>query len=281
MFQATTQAQVEALAGLPLFEHEQRQAIGIALRDEGLLTEGGKLVAADLGTDHAFHRPPGLMPGFDPCFVTLVLEGGVHFAAFHFTMLVIGVADVELQCAEGAIEIAQLGGETVVILLHVQTHAGLGHRAIVRVVAAVGQAGIAVIPMVGTADGTAILAAVAVFQAMLAARLVGVADLGTAGVAWDAQVVELPAVGVQVQGKAAIAGFQLAGAAACGVGTAVAQLASAMNAVDGVGGDAVVEAVDHATNGIATVEQGGRAADDFDAIYGGRVQRYGVIVGQR
>ncbi|MND68985.1 hypothetical protein D3C80_604440 [compost metagenome] len=54
-----------------------------------------------------------------------------------------------------------------------------------------------------------------------------------------------------------------------------------MNAVDGFGRDAVVEGIDDATNGIATVEQGGRAADDFDAFDRYRVHRYCVVIRQR
>lgn len=68
----------------------------------------------------------------------------------------------------------------------------------------------------------------------------------------------------QVQGEAAVAGFQLTGAAAGGVGV-VAQLARAMDAFDGFGGDAVVEGIDHAADG-AAVEQGGRATDDLNAL---------------
>ncbi|MNJ41402.1 hypothetical protein D3C77_363260 [compost metagenome] len=97
VFQATAQAQVQALSGLPLFKYEQRQAIGIGLRHEGFFTQGGKLVAADLGADHTFHRSQWLVPGFDPRFITLVLEGGMHFTAFKFTVLVIGVAEVDFQ----------------------------------------------------------------------------------------------------------------------------------------------------------------------------------------
>ena len=281
VLQACAQAQVEAVGGLPLFEHEQRQAVGIGLRHEGFFAQRRELVAGDLGADHAFHRPQRLVPSLDAGLVALVLEGGMHLAAFQLLMLVVGVAGVELERAERAVEVAQFGGKGVVVLFHGQTHAGLGHRTVVGIVAAVGQARVTVFPVVRTADGTTVLAPVAVFQAMLAAGFVGIAHLRTAGVAGDAQIVELAAVGVQVQGEAAIAGFQLARTAAGGVGAPVAQLAGTMNALHRRVGDAVVEGVDHPADGIATVEQGGRAAHDLDALDVHRVQWHGVVVRQR
>ncbi len=54
-----------------------------------------------------------------------------------------------------------------------------------------------------------------------------------------------------------------------------------MDAFDRCIRDAVVEGVDHATDGVAAVEQGGRAADDLDAVDSDRVQRHGVVIGQR
>jgi len=167
------------------------------------------------------------------------------------------------------------------VLLHVQAHTWLGNRAIVAVVAAVRQAGVTVVPMVGATHGATVLAAVAVFQAVLAAGFVGIAHLGTARVTGDAQVVELAAVGIQVQGEDTVAGFQLASTAAGGIGAAVAQFTGTLDALDGGVRDAIVEGVDHAADGVAAVEQGSRATDDLDAVDGHRVQRHGVVVGQR
>ena len=84
-----------------------------------------------------------------------------------------------------------------------------------------------------------------------------------------------------MQGESPIAGLQLAGAAAGGVGAAVAQLAGAVDPLDGRVGNAVVEGVDHTADGIAAIEQGCRAADDFDAFDVDRIQRDGVVIGQR
>ncbi len=170
------------------------------------------------------------------------------------------------------------------ILLHADAHIFFGGGAVVGVVVAVRQSCIAVIPGVGATDRATVLATVTVVQAVLAAVVVGVFSgaLTTAvGMAGNAQVVELAGTGVQMQGEGAVAGFQLAGAAAGGVGAAVAQLTGAVNAFDGFGGNAVVEAVDHAANGISTVEQRCRAANDFNTVGVDRVQRYGVVVGQR
>ncbi len=54
-----------------------------------------------------------------------------------------------------------------------------------------------------------------------------------------------------------------------------------MDALDRRVRDAVVEGVDHAADGVTAIQQGGRAADDFDAIDRHRVQGHGVVVGQR
>lgn len=70
-------------------------------------------------------------------------------------------------------------------------------------------------------------------------------------------------------------------AAASGVGAAVTQFTGTVDALDRRVRDAVVEGVDHPANGVAAVKQGGRATDDFDALDGYRVQRHGMIVGQR
>lgn len=221
---------------MPLLQHEQRQAVGVGVRDEGFLAQRGEFVAADLGADHAFYRPERLVASFDTCFIALVPEGGVDLAFFDFTMLVVGVAGIDLDRSERAVHVTQLGGEGVMVLLHVQAHTWLGHRAIVTVVAAVRQAGVTVVPMVGATQGATVLAAIAVFQAVLAAGFVGIAHLGTARVTGDAQVVELAAVGIQVQGEGTVAGLQLASAAAGGIGAAVAQFTGTVDALDGASG---------------------------------------------
>ncbi|MOA31204.1 hypothetical protein D3C78_1523510 [compost metagenome] len=115
---------------------------------------------------------------------------------------------------------------------------------------------------------------------MLAGVAVDLALATGVGVAGDAQVVELAGAGVQVQGEAAVAGFQRSCCRSGGVSAAVAQFAAAVQAVHCVTGDAVVETVDHTADGIAAVEQGGRAAHDFHAFDGIRVFRHGVVVGQ-
>ena len=109
------------------------------------------------------------------------------------------------------------------------------------------------LPVVGTADRATVLAAVTVFQAMATARRVGVTDLGALRVAGNTQIIELTAIGVQVQGESAVTGFQFAGTAAGGVGAAVAQFASAVDALDRRVRNAVVEGVDHAADGIAAI----------------------------
>ena len=137
------------------------------------------------------------------------------------------------------------------------------------------------LPVIGAANSAAVLATVAVLQAVFAARLGTVADLAAARIARNAQVIELAAVGIQVQSEVAVTGFELTGAAAGGVGAAVAQLTRTVNAVDGGIGDAVVEGVDHAADGIAAIQQRRWAADDFNPLDGDRVQWHRMVIRQR
>ncbi len=137
------------------------------------------------------------------------------------------------------------------------------------------------LPVIGATDGAAVLAAVAVLHPMLAGVAVDLPLAAGMGVAGNPDVVELAAGGVHVQGEVAVAGLQCAGAATGGVGAAVAQFAAAVDAVDGFAGDAVVEAVHHPADGIAAVEQGGRAAYHFQALDAVGVFRHRVVVGQR
>ncbi|MCY1409369.1 hypothetical protein D9M71_247170 [compost metagenome] len=221
------------------------------------------------------------MPSFDTGFVALVLEGGADFAVCDFAMLVVGVAGIEFQRGERAVQVAQFRSKGVVVLLHAQAYVLFGWRSVVGVVATVGQTRVAILPGIRPTQRTAVLAAVAVAQAMLAVVVVIASGVGALGVTGDAQVVEGARVGIQVQGEPAVAGFQLARAAACCVGAAIAQLAGTLNAVYGLGRDAVIESIDHATDGIAPIEQGGGATDDLDALDVDRVQWHCVIIGQR
>ncbi len=282
VFQAPAEAQLEALGGLHFFEDKQRAGVGIGLRHEGFFTQGREFIATDLGAHHAVERPDRQVSRFHPGFVALVLEGGAGLAAFDFHVLVVGIAGVEFDRGERALQVADFGRKGVVILLHADAHVLLGRGAVVAVVVAVGQPGVTVVPSVGTADCTTVLASVAVAEAtVLAFTVVAWRCMAAAGKAGDFQVVEFPRAGVQVQGEGAVAGFQFAGAAAGGVGAAVAQFTSTVNAFDGFGGDAVVEGIDHAADGAAAIEQGGRATHDFDAVDVDRVQRHGVVIGQR
>ena len=283
MFQAPAETEFESLGGLQLFKNKQRAGGGIGLRHEGLFAEGRKFVAVDLRANHPVQRADRHMTRFNTRFVAFVLEGGADFAAFDFTVFVVGIAGVQFERAEQALQVADLRGEGVVILLHANAHVVFGRGAVVGVVVTVGDARVAVIPCVGTANRTAVLSATAIAQAafLLIAVVFAFRGVTIAGVTGDFQVIELTGVGVQVQGKRAVTGFQLACAAARGVGAAITQLACTLNAVDGFGGDAVVEGVDHATDGVAAVEQGGRATDDFDALNVDRIQWHGVVVGQR
>lgn len=114
-------------------------------------------------------------------------------------------------------------------------------------------------------------------------RIAIVAGTFAAGfrVSRDFQVIELTGAGVQVQSELTVASLEFAGAAARGVGAAVTQLTGTVDAVDGLGRDAIVEGVDHPADGAAAIEQGCRAANDFNALDVDRVQWYCVIVRQR
>nr|GEZ39842.1 hypothetical protein [Tanacetum cinerariifolium] len=221
----------------------------------------------------AFVRANRLVPRFDACLVTLVLERGADFAVFDLHVLVIGVAGVELDRGERPREVAHFGGERVVILLHADAHALLGGRTIIGVVIAVGKPCVTIVPRVRTADGAAVLSAIAVAEAVLFVAIfrVACALVSGAGEARNLQVIELTGIGIQVQGESAVARFQLPGAAARGVGPAVAQFARTVDALDGFDGDAIIEGVDHAADGAAAVEQRGGPANDLDALNGQRV----------
>lgn len=60
-------------------------------------------------------------------------------------------------------------------------------------------------------------------------------------IAWDAQVIELTSVCIDVKCKLAIASFQFSRATTCGVGTAVPQFTGTVYSVDGFNRNAVVE----------------------------------------
>ncbi len=281
VLQAGAEAEVEAVAELPFLQGEQRGAVGFRVRHEGFLAEGGEAAVGELRADHPVQRAERAVAGLDAAFVAFVLEGGAGLAVLDFLVLVLGIGGVQLQRGERAFEVADLGGEGVAVLLHLQAHVVLGRRAIVAVVAAVGEAGVTVLPVIGATDGAAVLAAVAVLHPMLAGVAVDLPLAAGMGVAGNPDVVELAAGGVHVQGEVAVAGLQCAGAATGGVGAAVAQFAAAVDAVDGFAGDAVVEAVHHPADGIAAVEQGGRAAYHFQALDAVGVFRHRVVVGQR
>ncbi|MNZ66823.1 hypothetical protein D3C78_850560 [compost metagenome] len=281
VLQATTETQVQTLAGFPFFEDEQGRAVGFGMWHEGFLAEGGETAVADLRADHALQRAERAMTGFDAALIAVVLERGAGFAALEFLVLVLGVGRIELQRGEGAVQIADFRGEGVAVLMHLQADLILGGRAVVAVIAAIGKPGIAMLPVIAAADGAVVLAAVAVGHAVFAGISIYLPLTGGVGVAGDAQVVEFAGAGIQVQGEAAIAGLQRARGAARGVGAAIAQLAASVQAVHRLAGDAVVEAVDHTADGIAAIEQSGRAAHDFHALDGIRVFRHGVVVGQR
>ncbi|MNP23480.1 hypothetical protein D3C76_1161920 [compost metagenome] len=138
------------------------------------------------------------MPSFDTGFVALVLEGGADFAVCDFAMLVVGVAGIEFQRGERAVQVAQFRSKGVVVLLHAQAYVLFGWRSVVGVVATVGQTRVAILPGIRPTQRTAVLAAVAVAQAMLAVVVVIASGVGALGVTGDAQVVEGARVGIQV-----------------------------------------------------------------------------------
>ncbi|KAG1384987.1 hypothetical protein G6F59_017679 [Rhizopus arrhizus] len=69
-----------------------------------------------------------------------------------------------------------------------------------------------------------------------------------------------------MDGEGAVAAFPLDGAGAGIVCAAVAAADVAMDAIDGFGGNAVVQRVDDAADGVAAIQQGGGPAQDLDAV---------------
>ena len=84
-----------------------------------------------------------------------------------------------------------------------------------------------------------------------------------------------------MQGPALVAGFHQARHAALVIARARLQLGFAQNAAHGLARNAVVDHVHHAAHGAATVLQGGRAAQHFDALGRQHVQWHRVVVAQR
>ena len=253
MFQAPAEAEFQPVSGLQLFENKQRAAVGVGLGHESFLAQRRELVAVDLSADYPVQRPERQVTCFDPGFVTLVLEGGSHFATLDLAVLVVGVPGVQFQRTERTLQVTYFRGEGVMILLHADAYVLLGRRAVIGVVSAVGQPRVTVIPGVRTAHGAAILTPATVTQVALFIIVVTLRCVTAAGLARDFQVVELAGVGIQVQGESAVARFQFAGTAAGGRGAAITQFTGAMNPVDGFGRDAIVEGIDHAADGIAAI----------------------------
>ncbi|MNE30813.1 hypothetical protein D3C80_1243500 [compost metagenome] len=190
MFESCTEVQHQAFAGLQFLEHEQCNAVGIGVRHEGFFAECRKLTVADLSADHAVQRAQRLVPGFDAGFIALVLEGGADLAIFELAVLVVGVAGIEFQRSERTVQVAHLRGEGVMVLLHAQADVLFGRRAVVGIVVTVGKAAVTIIPGIGPTQCAAVLAAVAVAQAVLLVVVAIAPGIGALSVTGNAQVVE-------------------------------------------------------------------------------------------
>ena len=84
-----------------------------------------------------------------------------------------------------------------------------------------------------------------------------------------------------MQGIALIAHLDQACDAALVVACACLHLGFAQHARDRCTRDAVINHVDHATHGAATIEQGGWAAQNLDAVGGQHVQRHRMVITER
>ena len=104
------------------------------------------------------------------------------------------------------------------------------------------------------------------------------ADMRGLSVGGDAQVVVGSSIRVEMPGDGAGTAFEEGSAVFAFVHRAVADFrASASGAAGLRGKDAMVDHVDDTADGVAAVEKGGGAADDFDAIDEQRIERGRVI----
>ncbi|MCY1350232.1 hypothetical protein D9M69_364600 [compost metagenome] len=255
-----------------LFEQEQRGVVGIGARHERFLAQRREAGVPELCADHPRHIADLRVPGLEARVPAAVLEDRAGLAVLDLLVLVVGVAELALDrfepAAGAAGQVARLAFQGEAVLLHLQPHVVLGGCAVVIAVGAVVGADKAIGPGVGAAHRAAFL-------------LRGGAQAVAAGVAGDAQVAGLAREGVGMDRELAVAGLdQRAGIAGLVAADGAAGIHGAADAFDRLLGDAVVDHVDHAADGIAAVHQRRRAAHDLDAFGYQRIQRHRMVIGQ-
>ncbi len=281
VFEAAAEAQLERGDDLPFLEAEQRDAVRARGRHEQLVAQRGERVLAELHADGAFERADLAMRCLDARLVAAVAEGGRRLAVVDFLVAIVGVREVEFQLRERPAQVAHFGREREALLAHPQPHVAFGDGAVVRFVAAVGQAREAVRPRVRRTDRAAVHAAVAVRHVAVRLRRVGAVDralCAAARVAGNPQLARLAVERIDVEREAAVAAFDLRGARAHRVRAAVARVERARHAFDRFARNPVVDRVDDAAHRIAAVQQRSRAAHDLDAFDRQRVLRHRMVV---
>lgn len=284
MLDARAGGQLQRVGRLPLLEAEQRDARRARGRRERLAAERGERVLSDLHAERAFERAELAVPRLDARLVAVIAKRRARHAVLDFLMLVIRVAEVEFQLRERPAQIAHLRRERDALLPHLKPRVGFGDGAVVRFVAAVRCADVAVRPRVRAARRAAVTAAVAVRQP--AVRLAGVLAVERAlarrmRMARNPQRVGLAAERVEMKREAAVAAFDERRARTRIVRAAVARVERARDARDRFARNPVVDRVDDAADRVAAVQQRRRPAHDLDALDAQRILRHRVIVGQR
>ncbi|MCY1224214.1 hypothetical protein D9M72_363600 [compost metagenome] len=244
----------------------------------------------ELCADHPRHIADLRVPGLEARVPAAVLEDRAGLAVLDLLVLVVGVAELALDrfepAAGAAGQVARLAFQGEAVLLHLQPHVVLGGCAVVIAVGAVVGADKAIGPGVGAAQRAALLLGAGVGQAAVGlafalGQRLGGAQAVAARVAGDAQVAGLAREGVGMDRELAVAGLdQRAGIAGLVAADGAAGIHGAADAFDRLLGDAVVDHVDHAADGVAAVHQRRRAAHDLDAFGYQRIQRHRMVIGQ-
>ena len=282
LFEPHTRAQSGAPGQAQRLQGEQRIAAGLGAGHEGLVAQRREIQPLGLQTRHAapgaqrqHHRGLG---GLQPQLAAAAGEGGADgAAAFHLLVLVAGVAGLQRQRRERPVQAAALTAQLQPVALHADGDVGFDGDAVVVSVGVQRRAQVAAGIGPGGAHSDRLALAGAVGD------LPGVGQrlaLGDRREARRAQVLALAVGGVEVPVQAVGTALQQSGRGPLAGAAAQPQLGSSAQALQRLARDAVVQCVDHATGGVAAVQQRGRAAQHLDALDHQRIERHRVVEAQ-
>lgn len=261
--------------------------------EEGFFAERGEIALRGVPTECAGERAERLMEKLEAGVVAAIAEDGGDLAVFEFGVVIAGDAELQAGFAkeaggrgEGGLKIeATLAEIDADALVSVRVGVGIvgalvgvsgGGDAVEGVVSAEGEAEEGAIAEEaetggGSVDGEGGVGNIAVnFVGRVVAVFEGFGEFGGAaargfGEARDLDVAGLAAVGIEVPSDGVGAAFEDDPAAFFVVDRGRASFGADMKRLIGTRGvDAVIDGVDHAADGVASVEERGGAANDFD-----------------